>query len=414
MPRYSHSKIECFRHCPRQFYYRYVKNIKLPDEPEHIPTFFGSRVHDALEWLYDQVKNGIVPTERQAITEFGRVWDANWSDDIVIHERRMTPQRYRSLGEKCVTDYYTKHYPFDDSTTIQLEQRIGFDLDEKAGITMTGFIDRLATTPDGVWHIHDYKTNKQLPSQAEMDTNPQLAYYEIGIRQMWPKIKTVELHWHFVRFGETITSTRTPVQLNQLREDALETILEAQGREKNEEAYETHETGLCDYCGFQSICPVKKHVMSVEDLPTNRYRSEPGVKLVNRWTELKEKKADLSAQVAEIDEEIAEIQDALVEYAEREGVSVVVGDDHESTIRRSDRIMFPRKTSEHEDYTQLEQRLAESPFWDMVSSMDISQLRSLWKHSDTVDKDLSRILREYVWTEEEVKVRLRKRRIGEA
>jgi putative RecB family exonuclease len=409
MPRFSHSKIECFRHCPRQYYYQYVKKVMLPDEPEHIPTFFGSRVHDALEWLYGRVKNGTVPTEKQVLTEFGRVWDEEWVDDIVIHERGMTPKRYRTLGEKCVSGYYAKHHPFDESTTIQLEQRIGFDLDAKAGITMTGFIDRLSTTPDGVWHIHDYKTNKSLPTQADKDSDPQLAYYEIGIRQMWPGINQVELHWHFVRFGETITSTRTSLQLKQLRRDALETIRDAEGRGKDEDAFETHETGLCDYCAFQSICPVKKHGITVEDLPLNRYRKEPGVKLVNRWTELKAAKADLTEQVGEIDDEIGELQEALIEYAESEGVSVIVGDEHESTIRHAEKVMFPRKTMELEDHAKLEQKLLESPFWEMVSSMDASLLRTLWNHPETLDPKLRRLLKKFVWIEDEVKTGLRQR-----
>lgn len=410
MPRFSHSKIECFRRCPRQYFYQYVKKIKLPDEPEHIPTFLGSRVHDALEWLYRQVKDGIVPTEKQTLAEYGRIWDAEWVDGIVIHEKGMTPKRYLTLGEKCVSDFYAKHHPFNDSTTIQLEQRIGFDLDKKNEITMTGFIDRLSTTPDGVWHIHDYKTNKGLPTQAQKDADPQLAYYEIGIRQMWPKIKKVELHWHFVRFGETITSTRTPVQLKQLRMDALETIRDAEGRGKDEEAYETHETGLCDYCGYQSVCPIKKHEYAVEELPPNRYVNEPGVKLVNRWAELKDEKAELKVQADEIEAEIEEIKEAMIEYAEREGLEVVVGDEYESTIKQTEKIMFPRKSSELEEHAQLEQKLIESDFWDNVSSMDTGRLKTYWKNPEAMDPKLKRLLKKYVWTEEEFKIGIRKRK----
>ncbi len=107
-------------------------------------------------------------------------------------------------------DYYDTHHPFDSSRTIELEKQVRFPLDAEAGIVMTGFIDRLAKDDDGTWHIHDYKTNKRLPTQGDRDDDPQLAYYEIGIRQMWPgNVERVELHWHFLRFGVTITSTRT-------------------------------------------------------------------------------------------------------------------------------------------------------------------------------------------------------------
>ena len=411
MTTFSHSRIETFRRCPRQYYYRYVARVKLPEVPEQIATFFGSRCHDALEWLYDRVMKGAVPTRKQVLAEFNRVWDDNWLDDIVIREDGMTPKRYRTLGEKCVGDYYDAHHPFDDSTTIGLEKQVRFPLDADAGITMMGYIDRLAKEADGTWHIHDYKTNKGLPTQADKDADPQLAYYEIGLRQMWPdSVNRVELHWHFLRFGETITSTRTPEQLEELRHDALTTIGDALGRGKDEDAFEPIETPLCNYCDYQSICPVKKHEVTVNGLPANRYRNEPGVKLVNRWAELKAAKAELAEQEAAIDVEIGEIQEALVEYADAENVSVVVGDEYEATIKHDEKTMFPRKGYEPEEHAELERRLVESPFWDRVSSMDAARLRTLWKQPEALDPKLRKLLKQFVWSEDDTKSSLRRRR----
>lgn len=51
MPTYSHSRIECFRHCPRKYFYRYIAKVVLTEPPEQIATFLGSRVHDVLEHL---------------------------------------------------------------------------------------------------------------------------------------------------------------------------------------------------------------------------------------------------------------------------------------------------------------------------------------------------------------------------
>ncbi|QQS09520.1 MAG: PD-(D/E)XK nuclease family protein [Phycisphaerales bacterium] len=55
MPTYSHSRIECFRHCSRKYFYRYIAKVELPEPPEQIATFLGSRVHDVLEHLYERV-----------------------------------------------------------------------------------------------------------------------------------------------------------------------------------------------------------------------------------------------------------------------------------------------------------------------------------------------------------------------
>ena len=228
---------------------------------------------------------------------------------------------------------------------------------------------------------------------------------------MWPdSVNRVELHWHFLRFGETITSTRTPEQLEELRHDALTTIGDALGRGKDEDAFEPIETSLCNYCDYQSICPVKKHEVTVNGLPANRYRNEPGVKLVNRWAELKAAKAELAEQVAELDAEIAEIQEALIEYADAEDVSVVVGDEYEATVRHDTKTMFPRKGSEPEEYAELEQRLVESPFWDQVSSMDAARLRTLWKQPEGIDDKLRCLLGRFVWVDHDIRTALRRRR----
>lgn len=34
MPRFSHSKIECFRQCPQQYYYQYVWELRILDCPK--------------------------------------------------------------------------------------------------------------------------------------------------------------------------------------------------------------------------------------------------------------------------------------------------------------------------------------------------------------------------------------------
>lgn len=411
MPTFSHSRIEAFRRCPRQYFYRYVARVKLPEVPEHVATFFGSRCHDALEWLYARVMIGAVPTRKQVLAEFGRVWEEKWAGEIVIREQGMTPKLYRALGEKCVGDYFDIHHPFDDAKTIGLEKRVSFPLDADADIRMVGYIDRLAKDADCTWHVHDYKTNRSLPTQAEKDADPQLAYYEIGLRQMWPnRVKRVELHWHFLRFGETITSTRMSEELEDLRQAAIATIHDALARGKHADAFEPKETPLCDYCDFQSICPVKKHEVTVSGLPAKRYRNEPGVKLVNRWSSLKQAKAELVEQVGQIDEEIGEVQEALIEYADAQCVSVVVGDEHEATIKRDEKTMFPRKGSEPEQHAELERRLIESSFWDQVSSVDATRLKSLWKQPEALDPRLRKLLERFVWMEEETRIGLRTRR----
>jgi len=52
---YSHSKLSTFEKCPLKFKFRYIDKI-IPEIQKSIESHLGSSVHDALEWLYIQVK----------------------------------------------------------------------------------------------------------------------------------------------------------------------------------------------------------------------------------------------------------------------------------------------------------------------------------------------------------------------
>lgn len=409
MPTYSHSRIETFRHCPRKYFFRYIAKIELPEPPEQIATFLGSRVHDALEHLYERVSKGIVPTVESLRGRLDQEWASHWTPAVVIHDRGATPDDYRLLGWRCIERYYKRFHPFDQATVIGLEQMITFPLDEAERFKMVGYIDRLAKTPDGRWQIHDYKTNSSLPTQAEKDADPQLAYYEMGIRRMWNDVEQVELIWHFLRFDHSIVSTRTPVQLDHIRADAIATITDIESRGEDAECFPTHEGPLCSYCEYQQVCPARKHLYQVRLLPENELIKEPAVALVDRWAELDAKRKGLQDQQASLENEIEEIRQALVAIAQRDGLELIAGREKEVTITASDRVLFPRKGQEPEKAQELEAALQATPWWQQLSSLNAAELRTAWESAET-SPGLRRILEQFAWLEQETSTRIRARR----
>src|SRR3989304_381130 len=99
MPTYSHSQLSTYETCPHQYRLAYIDKIKV--ETEGIEAFMGSRAHETMEKLY------------------------------------------RRLGEKCVSDYYKRYYPFDQGKTLGLEENIFFLLEEEKGYWIRGVVDRL-------------------------------------------------------------------------------------------------------------------------------------------------------------------------------------------------------------------------------------------------------------------------------
>lgn len=410
MATYSHSRLETFRKCPRQFYYRYVAKVPLEDSPDQIATFLGTRCHETLEHLYKQLDRRRLPELDELLGYFAGRWKAEWTKDIVIHDKEFTPAAYRKIGADCIRDYYHRFRPFDQSRTIGLERRIVFQLDRKGQHKMLGYIDRLAKADGGIWQVHDYKTNKSLPTQQDKDRDPQLAYYEIGIRQMWPDAEQVELYWHFLRHDQTIKSTRTPDQLEELRRETVDLIEEIEGREQTEKAFPTHESVLCNYCDYQHVCPVRKHLCEVRALPPNRFAKESGVKLVDHWADLQAQRQVLVDKQRELEAEIAEIQEALIKLADKKGLSTVVGSEKEVAVTVAETVSFPTKTHDPQSYDEFEAKLRKSKWWDEVSALDRHALKRFWDRRDELAATLRRLLTQYATPETDVSARLRNRR----
>jgi putative RecB family exonuclease len=413
MPVWSHSRLQAFRQCPRKFFYRYVQRVKLPEEPETIEQFVGSRAHDALEWLYEEVQGGRTPSAADVLAKLDAAWDDEWHDGITMPAGERPSGDHREEARRWLADYHERHAPFTDARVMGLERRITFALDEAGGVKMQGVIDRLSRAVDGTWQIHDYKTSRSLPTQAEKDADPQLAYYEMGVRRMWPgQVERVELTWHFLKFGVAITSRRSEEQLAAVREAALVTVRDAGSRPRAEAAFPPVESKLCRWCEYQSICPVRKHLVAAATLTADRFANEPGVALVDRWTALEVERSGLKSRLEGLESDIEQLKQALAAYARREGVEVVTGSEREATVRAGEMAVFPRKTvaEEEDEAAALERQLRDSRWWREASMLDRAALGRLWARRDALESDLRALLEEFVRVESRVDVRLRKPR----
>ncbi len=164
---YSHSKIGTYESCPQKYKFQYIDKIK--GDIESVEAFLGSRVHEALENLYKCVRNGRLLSEEEILAFYESAWETNWSEDVQIVESGLRAEHYRKIGRQCVQDYYRHYHPFDQGRVLDTEKRLAIKLDADGRYQMVGFVDRIDKVGDGVFEIHDYKTNRSLPSQAEKD-----------------------------------------------------------------------------------------------------------------------------------------------------------------------------------------------------------------------------------------------------
>jgi len=247
---FSHSRLASFEDCPKKYEYRYV--LKIRRDTESIEGFVGKRVHEVLERLYIAADSGRVPTLPQVLFRYGALFDEHYDAERVKIVRSENPlDFYRENGERSLTNYYHRHYPFDADETLGLEEHLVFDLDDGGRYRIQGYVDRISRARDGAVEIHDYKTGRWVPNQKKIDEDRQLALYQMGVTEKYGSDTPVRLIWHYVARNQVRRSTRTPEQLDALRVKTVALI----DRIGTQTSFEPKTSALCSWCEYNDVCP---------------------------------------------------------------------------------------------------------------------------------------------------------------
>lgn len=251
MPICSHSRIISYETCPLRYKYAYINKIK-PEAEETAESFLGARVHEALEKLYRNISYGKLMTEKEMLALFRSQWLKSWPESIILVDENLSSADYRRKGEAYLRDYYKRYKPFQEGRVVDLEITDFLPLDEKGEYEFYIRIDRLLDMGNGLYEIHDYKTNTTLPSQEDLDKDSQLAMYSVWVRREFEDCSEVKLVWHFLAFDKEMRSSRSEEQLESLMRETLQKV------KAIEEAKEfpARVSSLCLWCLYKKSCPV--------------------------------------------------------------------------------------------------------------------------------------------------------------
>lgn len=360
MPVYSHTQLSVFEECPQRYRFQYIDKLRKPEE-QGIEAFVGSRVHETLEKLYEELKYGKMNSLEELGTYYRSQWQSNWGPAVRIVREGLSEANYQEYGARCIRNYYGRHYPFDESQTLKTEFHLVFSLDPEARYRVQGYIDRLARRSDGVYEIHDYKTGISLPTQAHADSDRQLALYQIGLKSLWKDVDHVDLVWHYVGVDSMLVSQRSSKQLDDLSQETIALI----GRIENCHDFYPVRSNLCDWCEYRSECPAWKHVLAVSEMPPQAAAADDGVRLANEYAAAKRDLELLSAKVHTI-------KARIVEYAQKQQVTMIEGTGVRVSVTSREQVTLPNRQSE--SWRQIEALLKASGKWAEVAELSVSRL----------------------------------------
>lgn len=171
---------------------------------------------------------------------------------------------------------------------------------------------------------------------------------------------------------------------------------------ESDEKFEANTSLLCDWCEFKPICRQWSHLYVIREKPENEYMDDPGVKLVERYAELKAKEKQVTLDIYA---ELEKIEEALIAFSEKEGVETVFGPRHKIRIKDTERYSFPSKNSS--DRKQLVQTLKDLGKWDEVVQLDTAALNKIIQEKQWDSKSLD-ILEQYIRLEKSRRLYLSK------
>lgn len=222
MARYSFSKIDTYKKCPKQYYYRYIE--KVPEIQKNPALKKGSDIHEILEFHNTEKYNEVLNSKDPEIQNIAlRFIDSELGKEILSR---------KSLREfELFLD--SNYEPCDKDTAI-----------------FVGYIDRINTTENGL-ELIDYKTGKyKEPSYQDFT---QLILYSL---YMFKRLKLDEIKIRYVYVEHLLENTLSLTQDSVIYwQDNLNNQIKSIENSIESNTWNSKPNKLCPWCPYAGLCP---------------------------------------------------------------------------------------------------------------------------------------------------------------
>jgi putative RecB family exonuclease len=230
----SYAKLHTFQQCPLRYRFTYLD--RLPRRPRRLFRT-AKRVHHALMAWLTYARSG-QPSLAEALRTYERGWGVEEQPEV--RETREFVE-----GVELLHAFHELNVGVP-SVPAFLEHRFDVDVGPHR---LTGQIDRVDLTESG-YEVIDYKLNRELKTQREVDHDLQLGIYAFAVRETWGVLPDA-LSLYFVRHNLKLTTLRTRDQIEELGD----WMLRSAATISTTRHFEPTPGDWCGGCDFRSVCP---------------------------------------------------------------------------------------------------------------------------------------------------------------
>lgn len=261
----SYSQLQCFRRCPKQYEFAFVKKVARPISTGES---FGSSIHLTLK-KWGELEQSL--TQKQFDGQIALFVDEHhgpapqtdihmlktlWRQSFIAqgYESRAAQDAALLQGERAL-EHFFQWWQREERIVAGCEKSFSLSIPSRTDgntLSLGGRFDRVESMPDGL-SIIDFKSGAPR-SQQEADTDLQLSIYAAAAAQVW-NMSVRDLRLLFLGEEELIevVTTRNASQID----DALKTI-SMLAEEMQQTPYRaTPNTQKCRACPYRDICPAR-------------------------------------------------------------------------------------------------------------------------------------------------------------
>jgi CRISPR/Cas system-associated exonuclease Cas4 (RecB family) len=238
----SVTQMRMFLRCPLQYYYRYIRGMKIPPNGD---LTLGKTIHSTLENNYRQKINSREDLPLDAWTDyFSDEWEKG--EKMTEFKSDEKPGDFKDDGYKIIKTYHG--YVSRLIQPVDVERGFLIALD---GIRrpLLGYIDLI----DENGCIVDHKVTKRSWQEAKIHTDPQMTAYALAYRRLTGKKE------NGLRFDVMVRTKNPKIQrLNTERKTEdfgkFQKLLSHVEKAIETGIFYPNENFMCPACGYKEMC----------------------------------------------------------------------------------------------------------------------------------------------------------------